>query len=280
VSGLRLVLVSDLHLGVGQEHHHDNWLKIVAWITREKPDLVVANGDLIMGNPDDEADYAFARGEIAKLSVPCRYLPGNHDVGDNVLFGDQVERINGDRRARFARYFGEERWSFDAAGWGFVGVNAQLFGSGGLAAEAEQWQWLEASLASHAGKPVALFTHKPLFLDHPGEPDHAEPSVYQASLDSGSRARLMAMMKRHRVRLVVSGHKHQTRSFSLDGTYYLWAPSTACVNGAPDARHWGAREVGFIDFRFQGGTFEHRIVGQDFLFRHESYVRKLARAAR
>ena len=52
-----------------------------------------------------------------------------------------------------------------------------------------------------------------------------------------------------------------------------------CVNGAPDTRQWGAREVGFIDFQFQDGAFEHRIVGPDFLFRHEGYVRKLARAA-
>ena len=101
MSRLRLALVSDLHLGAGREHHHDNWLKIVSWIAREKPDLVVANGDLIMGNPDDDADYAFARCEINKLSVPCRYLPGNHDIGDNVLFGDQAERVNDERRARF-----------------------------------------------------------------------------------------------------------------------------------------------------------------------------------
>jgi hypothetical protein len=35
--------------------------------------------------------------------------------------------------------------------------------------------------------------------------------------------------------------------------------------------------VGFIDYRFcSDGTFDHRIVGADFLFRHENYVRKLA----
>jgi 3',5'-cyclic AMP phosphodiesterase CpdA len=273
---LRLVLVSDLHLGAGQQHHHDNWLKVAAWIAREKPDVVVANGDLIMGNPDDETDYAFTRDELAKLHVPCRFLPGNHDVGDNVVFGDQAERVNDERRARFARYFGEERWSFDAAGWGFVGIDALLFASGGQPAEAAQWQWLESSLNSHAGKPIALFTHKPLFMDFPGEPNPGSLELASASFDSDSRSRLLALMKRHHVRLVVSGHMHQTRSFSVDGTYYLWAPSTACVIGTPDSKHWGVREVGFIDFRFSNGNFEHCIVGQDFLFRHESYVRKLA----
>jgi hypothetical protein len=77
------------------------------------------------------------------------------------------------------------------------------------------------------------------------------------------------------VRLVSTGHKHQTRAFSLDGIYHIWAPSTACVNGRPDALHWGTREVGFIDYRFSPEGFSHRVVGADFLFRHENYIRKL-----
>ena len=52
MSDFRLVLVSDLHLGACHEHHYDNWQKIAAWIAREKPDLVVANGDLVMEDPD------------------------------------------------------------------------------------------------------------------------------------------------------------------------------------------------------------------------------------
>jgi hypothetical protein len=86
---------------------------------------------------------------------------------------------------------------------------------------------------------------------------------------------LLALARRYGVRLVSTGHKHQTRAFSLDGIYHIWAPSTACVNGRPDALHWGTREVGFIDYRFTPGGFSHRVVGADFLFRHENYVRKL-----
>ena len=81
------------------------------------------------------------------------------------------------------------------------------------------------------------------------------------------------------MRLVSSGHKHQTRSFSLDGIYYLWGPSTACVNSPPATLHWGTREVGFIDYRFRPDGFDHRIVGADFLFRHESYLRKYGAAS-
>jgi hypothetical protein len=39
--------------------------------------------------------------------------------------------------------------------------------------------------------------------------------------------------------------------------------------------HWGVREVGFVDYRFGPDGFTHRIVGADFLFRHENYLRKV-----
>ena len=274
----RLVQVADIHLGAGQEHHLDNWLKVAAWINRERPDVVVANGDLIMGDPDAEADHAFAREQLGRLAVPCRYLPGNHDIGDNIVSGKMDKRVNDARRARFVSHFGEERWAFDAAGWGFVGINSQLLGSAGQPAEAEQWQWLAQTLEGFSQKPVALFLHKPLFLDHPSEPDYEDLALRQSVIDAASRARLLDLCKRHHVRLISSGHKHQTRSFSLDGIYHIWAPSTACVNGLPSAPQWGTREVGFVDYRFRPDGFDHRIVGADFLFRHEGYMRKYGAA--
>jgi len=235
---------------------------------------VVANGDLIMGDPDTDADHAFARSCTDDLDVDCRYLPGNHDIGDNIVSGKMAKRVNDVRRARFIGHFGEERWSFEAAGWGFVGMNSQLLGSNGQKAEADQWQWVEETLGAQSGKPIALFLHKPLFLDHPSEPDHDDPTLRQSCIDAQSRARLLDLSRRFGVRLVSSGHKHQTRTFSLDGVYYIWAPSTACVNSPPTTLHWGTREVGFIDYEFRPGTFEHHVVGADFLFRHENYIRK------
>ena len=94
---LRVIQVADLHLGAGQDHHLDNWRKIVDWVGRERPDRVIVNGDLVMNDPDREADHAFARAQIDRLGVPCHILPGNHDVGDNVLFGKMAQRVNAER---------------------------------------------------------------------------------------------------------------------------------------------------------------------------------------
>lgn len=274
MSEFRLVQVSDLHLSAEYPHHHDNWQRVADWIGRETPELVVVNGDIVLEDPDAESDYLAARAELARLTVPCRFLPGNHDVGDNVLFGKMEKRVNDERRQRFLRHFGEERWSFEAGQWGFIGLNAQLFGSGGQAAEAEQWSWIEDRLGALSGRPIALFLHKPLFLDHPSEPDHDDLVLRQSCVDHASRKRLLELCHRHGVRLVSCGHKHQTRAFSLDGIYHIWAPATACVNGPPDRLHWGVREVGFVDYRFTADGFTHRFVGSDFLFRHENYIRK------
>lgn len=278
-NAFRLVQVADLHLGAGEEHHLDNWNQILAWTERERPDLVVVNGDLVMGDPDDAVDRAYARSQIERLPVPYRILPGNHDIGDNVISGKMPQRVNAARVASFRQHHGDDRWAFSSAGWGFIGLNSQLFGSAGLAEEAAQWDWLERSLAGLAGSPVALFLHKPLFLDHPSEADAADETLRQSCLDRASRLRLLALAQAHGVKLVSCGHKHQTRTFSLDGIYHFWAPSTACVNGAPSALHWGTREVGFVEYRFGPGGFSHRIVGNDFLFRHENYIRKLGGAA-
>jgi 3',5'-cyclic AMP phosphodiesterase CpdA len=271
----RLVQVSDLHLSATEDYHYDNWQRVAAWIDRERPDLVVVNGDLVMEDPDREDDHEFARTALAGLTVRCRFLPGNHDIGDNVLFGKLPQRVNDERRTRFLRHFGEERWAFEAAGWGFVGINAQLFASDGQPAEAEQWAWIEERLRVLSGRPIALFMHKPAFLDHPADPDYDDPLLRQSCVDAGSRARLLGLCRRHGVRLISCGHKHQSRAFSLDGIYHVWAPSTACVNGPPDRLHWGVREVGFVDYRFRPDGFTHRFVGADFLFRHENYMRKL-----
>jgi 3',5'-cyclic AMP phosphodiesterase CpdA len=279
MSEFRLVQVADLHLSATHDYHCDNWRRVAAWIERERPDLVVANGDLVSEDPDLDDDHIFARAELAKLAVPCRFLPGNHDIGDNVLFGKLPQRVNAERRLRFLRHFGEERWAFDAGGWGFIGLNAQLFGSDGQPAEAEQWDWIERSLRELSGRPIALFMHKPAFLDHPTDPDYEDLMLRQSCIDAASRARLLGLCHRHGVRLVSCGHKHQTRSFSLDGIYHIWAPSTACVNGPPDRMHWGVREVGFVDYRFGPAGFTHRIVGADFLFRHENYMRNLGKSA-
>jgi 3',5'-cyclic AMP phosphodiesterase CpdA len=114
--------------------------------------------------------------------------------------------------------------------WRAIGINAQLLGSG-LPEEADQMAWLEAQLDS-ARAPVALFLHKPLFLS---TPDETEATA--SCTTPGPRAILLALLKKHGVRFVISGHLHCYRDETIDGIRYLWLPATSFIGqGYPGSR--------------------------------------------
>ena len=79
-------------------------------------------------------------------------------------------------RQAFLSAIGEDRWCFEAAGWWLIGLNSLIMNTG-LASEAEQFDWLAAQLASAHGKPVALFLHKPLFLNTPDDPEREATAI-------------------------------------------------------------------------------------------------------
>jgi 3',5'-cyclic AMP phosphodiesterase CpdA len=270
----RVVFVTDLHLSLRRPYYQDNWDMVVAWINAEKPPLVVVGGDVVLGVPDDNLeDLDYAREQLARLEVPWRVIPGNHDIGDNIVSGGMDARVSTERRQVWLDRFGIDYWREDIGEWSLIGVNAQIFNGQGLAADLEQQAWLEATLAEiEPHRPIALFVHKPLFTDHPSDPE-----VQYHSLELQGRRQLLAPFGGKRLRLVACGHKHQFRSFDHDGVKHIWAPSTSSINHPPTVKMWGLREVGFIDFRLgQGealGRVRHALIGREFLFRHESYIR-------
>jgi 3',5'-cyclic AMP phosphodiesterase CpdA len=265
---LRIIQLSDPHLSPTRAFHQDNWDQVLEVLAADPPDLIIVTGDLVLSDPDVEDDHAFARAQLDRLPAPWRVLPGNHDIGDNLVSGAMAKRVNEDRLARWQRHFGEDRWAFTIDGWLMLGLNAQILNAPGLTAEAAQRAWLDAALAqADPTAPVALFLHKPLFMDHP-----SETAMDQSSLDLEARRGVVEALAGRDLRLVASGHKHQWRAFDLDGVRHVWAPSTASVNGAPTAKNWGLREVGFVEHRLEGRRTRQRLLGRDWLTRHESYV--------
>jgi len=169
--------------------------------------------------------------------------------------GGKIQRHD-ERRARFVSYFGEERWAFEAAGWGLVGVNAQLFGSNGQAAEAELWTWLDNALGGFSAQPIALFLHKPLFLDTPQDPE--EPHTAIRYVPQPVRARLVEMLGQYDVRLVASGHVHQRRDFTYGRTRHVWVPSVGFTMPERIQPGMGFKETGIVEYSFRPDSFEVR----------------------
>jgi 3',5'-cyclic AMP phosphodiesterase CpdA len=257
MSEFRLTQISDTHLARRLPDLTGNFHRLSEHIDASRPDLIVNSGDLAFDAPTSPDDLEFARSLHAALPVPCRFLPGNHDIGDNpTAVGPTAPQLATEqRRQAFLAAFGEDRWRFEAAGWCFIGLNSLVMNTG-LPSEAEQFDWLAAQLVSANGRPVALFLHKPLFLDTPGDPELAVSAIRYAPMPA--RSRLVKMLGSVDLRLVASGHVHQRRDFTWSRVRQIWAPSAGFVISDQRQEVIGIKEVGLVEYRFQPDSFEVR----------------------
>ena len=244
---MKLTFLSDTHLADDRPFFVPNFEALATHVAGSGADFVVNGGDVALDGPDHEGHLAHARRLHDRLFGPWRAVPGNHDLGNALGASKRPPRqpITDERRARWGRHFGDEWWTVDLGGWTLVGVNAQLMGSG-LPAEETQWQWLDRALAAVSPRPVALFTHRPLFNEGPLQ-EPGEQGADGRYLAPEPRRRLLDTIGRSTVRLVASGHAHQYRHTAHDGVDYVWAPSTAFVLPESLQPTIGTRKVGFVD---------------------------------
>jgi 3',5'-cyclic AMP phosphodiesterase CpdA len=255
MSEFRLIQISDTHLARRLTKLTNNFYRVSEYIDAKRPDLVINSGDIAFDGPTNRDDLDFAQTLHDALPVGCRYLPGNHDVGDNptAVGPAPAQPATEQDRRNFLSIFGEDRWRFEAAGWCFIGLNSLVMNTG-LASEAEQLDWLASQLAGTEGRPVALFLHKPLFLNSPGDPELAATSIRYVPMPA--RARLVEMLRAVDLRLVASGHVHQRRDFTFGHTRHVWAPSTGFIISDRRQEVIGTKEVGLVEYRFQPDSFE------------------------
>jgi 3',5'-cyclic AMP phosphodiesterase CpdA len=255
----RLTQISDTHLARWAAKLAANFERIGEHIDASRPDLVINSGDLAFDAPSNADDLEYARELHGTLPVPCRYLPGNHDIGDNpTRIGPILERpVNEARRQAYMAAFGDDRWHFEAAGWCFIGLNSLLMNSG-LAAESEQFDWLASRFAGCGGRPVALFLHKPIFLNTPEDAELEATSFRYVPFPA--RRQLTEMLRTANVRMVASGHVHQRRDFTYGGIRHIWAPSAGFIISDKRQDRIGIKEVGLVEYRFQPDAFEVRHV--------------------
>jgi 3',5'-cyclic AMP phosphodiesterase CpdA len=255
----RLTQISDTHLARRMTPLIDNFHRVSEYIDAKRPDLVLNSGDLAFDGPAEPDELGFARSLHDALPVACRYLPGNHDIGDNpTAVGPAPKQpVTEPGLQAYRATFGDDRWRFDAAGWCFIGLNSLIMNTG-LLDEAEQFEWLASQLAGAKGQPVALFLHKPLFLNTPDDPELEATAIRYVPMPA--RRHLIEMLRAVDLRLVASGHVHQRRDFTFGHTRQIWAPSAGFK--IPDSRQEviGIKEVGLVEYRFQPDSFEVRHV--------------------
>jgi len=238
---MRVLQISDTHLSHRHRHFADNAAALADWLRAQKPDLIINTGDASMDGAIDPLDLEHTARWHADLGAPVRAVPGNHDVGDlESIRPDQV--LDDARLAVWRRTMGPDRWFFDIEGWRLIGLNGMLLG-GDHPEEAEQHRWLEESLLTD--RRIALFLHKPLFVDEPDE----GPRGYWTVLPE-PRSRLVDALAGAKLRLVSSGHLHGWRRIERDGVAYVWAPSGAFVVGAMQEELGAERILGAVEHVF------------------------------
>lgn len=261
---MRIVLVSDTHLAPRATAFRRNWEVIARWIEDVRPDWVVHLGDITVDGVSDADELGAARAVFDSLTVPIRFVPGNHNVGDNPLAtGRSADHpLDLARLAAYRDLFGSDRWALDAGDWRIVALNAQLLGTG-IAEEEAQFRWLEARLSERQG-PLGLLLHKPLFRDGPDDTE-----VHVRYVPAEPRRRLLALLARSDLRFVATGHVHQSRRITIGGIVHAWVPSTAyCFPDAMQERI-GEKTVGALMLELEGHGHRFTLVTPAGLARHD-----------
>ena len=255
----RLTQISDPHLARRLPTLTENFHRVSEYIEATRPNLVINSGDLAFDGPTNRDDLEFAKTLHDALPVDCRYLPGNHDIGDNPtnVGPPPPQPVTEASQQAFRSIFGEDRWRFEAAGWCFIGLNSLVMNTG-LAREAEQFDWLASQLSAVGGKSLALFLHKPLYLNAPDDPELAASAVRY--IPQAARTRLIEMFATVDLRLVASGHIHQRRDYMRGRIRHVWAPSSGFIIPDRIQEAIGIKEVGLVEYRFQPDGFEVRHV--------------------
>ena len=96
--------------------------------------------------------------------------------------------------------------------------------------------------------------HRPLFLQDPGEGD-----IGYWSVKPQPRGALLALVRRHRVALVASGHLHKARDFAFEGTRYIWSPASSFLVGAAQPEMPGEKRLGAVVYELDNATLTARI---------------------
>jgi Icc protein len=251
----RIAQISDTHLSEERPFFVDNFVQVGEALRAARPDLVLNSGDISLAGDSQEADLAASRRMHDALGLPLRFLPGNHDLGDAQETASRGEApIDAGRRERYLRHFGADWWSFDVPGWRVLGLNALLLGSDLPAAE-QQHAEVSDSVAGLGSRKLALFLHKPLF-----DQTAAEDRISKWFLTPAQRGRLSAMLGVAPA-LIASGHIHQYRTTTPDGSHHVWAPSTAFVVPERIQPVYGLKKVGYVEHALEAdGTHASRMV--------------------
>jgi predicted phosphodiesterase len=161
-------------------------------------DMIINVGDLIEGYTDDPVklkemwDEVLA--DIKVLNTPFHYVPGNHDI-----YNDVMEKV-------FKKRLGEPNYSFDFEKCHFVVLDtSRIEYTDGFPENTVKWLENDLKKNKNARYTFVLF-HKPFWED---------------AFMEGKKFQLHDIFKKYGVDMVISGHYHSHGSTEVDGIKYV-----------------------------------------------------------
>jgi 3',5'-cyclic AMP phosphodiesterase CpdA len=251
----RIVQISDTHLPATGAQVSPGWREVVRFVELLRPDLVVHTGDIIWGEPDNEADHCFARKALDGLGVEWLAIPGNHDVGDGP---PREQTVTASLINKFVGHYSHIRWVRDVEAWRLIGINSMVFGTG-VGEEEKEWAFLDDALSGADGRQVLLFVHKPPFVLDP-----EEHQVGSASFPEAIRKKFWSKVVDRKVRVIACGHRHEYRVLQRDGISVVWAPTTSALldEYTPPVDPMGVKP-GLVEYVIKADTLLHRVISFD-----------------
>lgn len=236
---VRFAVIADSHFhppGVPEQavwesdrHFNARNRAAIALVRCAEPAFTVHLGDVphpVPGLAAHADALAVAHETYAALDAPLYVVPGNHDVGDKPHPWAPAPSVSVEKHAVFAAHWGAPWWVVERDGIVLLGVDTPVLNSG-LALEAEQWAWLEDTLARLKGRRIFAFVHYPPYLLDAAEPEHYD------NLAEPARGRLLELFVGAGVEALFCGHVHHpfwNRHVSPSGALDIYLlPSTAFV---------------------------------------------------
>ena len=226
---------------------------------RPRGRFVVHLGDMVHpvpALPEHRTAIKQFRSLAARLDVPLRLTPGNHDVGDKSIEWMPAGRVCDEYLAAYREEFGRDYYAFEEDGLLFIVLNSLLLNSG-LPGEAEQRVWVEQQLDAATGRRVFLFMHYPPYLCSPDEESNYD------NIDEPARTWLLAQIGRPEVEAAFAGHVHNFWLHCRGSAKIYVLPSTAFVRqdfaefyAAQPGREFGRNDVGKLGY-FKIDVFEN-----------------------
>ncbi|UXN04196.1 metallophosphoesterase family protein [Bartonella sp. HY406] len=238
---MRILQISDTHMSPTKPHFNANWQPVKDYILDIKPDMIIHTGDLSIDGADKDEDLQFGIERMRSLNIPFAIIPGNHDVGH---LNGAFQPVDDIRIARWQNIIGPDHWFHDIDNWRLIGLNSLFIGLNDVRDNAQQ-NWLKQTLDASKDKNIAIFAHKPLFMDSPTE---GETGYW--GIEPKKRQELLDLFAQYRVKLHASGHIHKSHKAHHNGTDFIWTAPTSYIVECNETALPGVNCLGAIMHEF------------------------------